>query len=63
MGDILDLIVDAKYTISDKLWEGHQRRKRENKLKGKGFGYGILILNQNIQILFQHATTKMGVKY
>jgi DNA (cytosine-5)-methyltransferase 1 len=41
VGDILDLIVDAKYTISDKLWEGHQRRKRENKLKGKGFGYGI----------------------
>jgi hypothetical protein len=28
VGDILDLIVDAKYTISDKLWEGHQRRKQ-----------------------------------
>lgn len=33
--------MDEKYTISDKLWEGHQRRKRENKLKGKGFGYSI----------------------
>ena len=42
VGDILDRKIDPKYTISDKLWEGHQRRKRENKLKGKGFGYGIV---------------------
>ena len=39
---ILEKEVDKKYTISDKLWAGHQRRKRENKLKGKGFGYGML---------------------
>ncbi|OAD90715.1 DNA (cytosine-5-)-methyltransferase [Aequorivita soesokkakensis] len=42
VGDILEKKVDSKYTISDKLWEGHQRRKRENKLKGKGFGYGMV---------------------
>lgn len=41
VGDILDSIVDDKYTISDKLWQGHQRRKKENKEKGKGFGYGL----------------------
>jgi DNA (cytosine-5)-methyltransferase 1 len=41
VGDILDKEVDEKYTISDKLWAGHQRRKRENKLKGKGFGYSL----------------------
>lgn len=41
VGDILDKNVDEKYTISDKLWEGHQRRKKENKLKGKGFGYSL----------------------
>ncbi len=41
VGDILDAQVEDKYTISDKLWEGHQRRKRENKLKGKGFGYSL----------------------
>ncbi|CAA6812023.1 MAG: DNA-cytosine methyltransferase (EC [uncultured Sulfurovum sp.] len=41
VGDILDEKVDDKYTISDKLWAGHQRRKKENKLKGKGFGYSI----------------------
>jgi len=42
VGNILQSNIDEKYTISDKLWAGHQRRKRENKLKGKGFGYGIV---------------------
>lgn len=41
VGDILEKSVDEKYTISDKLWAGHQRRKRENKAKGKGFGYTL----------------------
>lgn len=41
VGDILDDIVDGKYTISDKLWSGHKRRKELNKLNGKGFGYGL----------------------
>jgi DNA (cytosine-5)-methyltransferase 1 len=30
-----------KYTISDKLWAGHQRRKTEHKIKGNGFGYSL----------------------
>lgn len=42
VGNILEETVEEKYTISDKLWAGHQRRKRENKLKGKGFGYGMV---------------------
>ncbi len=42
VGNILQTSIDEKYTISDKLWAGHQRRKRENKLKGKGFGYGMV---------------------
>lgn len=33
--------VDEKYTISDKLWAGHQRRKMEHKNKGNGFGYSL----------------------
>lgn len=41
VGNILDGVVDEKYTISDKLWEGHQRRKIENKKNGKGFGYTL----------------------
>ena len=45
VGDILEEHVDSKYTISDKLWAGHQRRKRENKAKGKGFGYTLFNAN------------------
>lgn len=39
VGDILEIKVDEKYTISDKLWAGHKRRKAEHKRKGNGFGY------------------------
>ncbi|WP_342351391.1 DNA (cytosine-5-)-methyltransferase [Snodgrassella alvi] len=45
VGDILEQKVDVKYTISDKLWAGHQRRKAENRNKGKGFGYGLVNCN------------------
>lgn len=38
---IFDECVDPKYTISDKLWAGSQRRKEENKQKGRGFGYQL----------------------
>lgn len=41
VGNILDDAVDDKYTISDKLWAGHQRRKKEHKRKGNGFGYTL----------------------
>ncbi|MCX6717006.1 MAG: DNA cytosine methyltransferase [Candidatus Taylorbacteria bacterium] len=39
--DILENKVDNKYTISDKLWAGHQRRKKEHREKGNGFGYSL----------------------
>jgi DNA (cytosine-5)-methyltransferase 1 len=41
LGDILEDKVDSKYTISDKLWAGHKRRKEEHKAKGNGFGYSL----------------------
>lgn len=41
VGDILEENVDEKYTLSDRLWEGHQRRKEENRKNGKGFGYSL----------------------
>ncbi|MFN1535594.1 DNA cytosine methyltransferase, partial [Vibrio jasicida] len=51
VGDILqtqeELAADHKeygkdrFTISDKLWEGHQKRKAEHKTKGNGFGYSL----------------------
>ena len=41
VGDILETKVSDKYTISNKLWEGHKRRKLEHKAKGNGFGFGL----------------------
>ncbi|AFZ43627.1 DNA-cytosine methyltransferase [Halothece sp. PCC 7418] len=41
VGDILEKNVASKYTISDRLWQGHQKRKREHKRKGNGFGYSL----------------------
>lgn len=41
VGDILERNPDPKYTISDRLWYGHQRRKKEHREKGNGFGYGL----------------------
>lgn len=51
VGDILqteaELEADKKdhgkdrFTISDKLWEGHKKRKSEHLTKGNGFGYSI----------------------
>ena len=33
--------IDAKYTISDRMWIGHQNRKERNRQNGKGFGYSL----------------------
>jgi len=33
--------IDSKFTISDRMWEGHQRRKERNRQNGKGFGYSL----------------------
>ncbi len=45
LGDILEKEVDPKYTLSDRLWTSHQRRKEEHKAKGNGFGY--CLFNEN----------------
>lgn len=43
LGDILENSedLDPKYTISEKLWAGHQRRKLDHERKGNGFGYSL----------------------
>ncbi|MYN45916.1 DNA (cytosine-5-)-methyltransferase [Pseudoduganella sp. FT93W] len=43
LGDILENSAQLAphYTISDKLWNGHERRKREHTEKGNGFGYSL----------------------
>lgn len=50
VGDILEDLrniseLDDRYTISDKLWIGHQKRKLEHEKKGNGFGYSLF--NEN----------------
>jgi len=56
LGDILEDEVEDKYTISDKLWAGHQRRKREHKQKGNGFGYSLFDENSEY-------TSTMSARY
>lgn len=41
LGDILEKDVPEKYTISDKIWDSHKRRKEMHKAKGNGFGYSL----------------------
>ncbi len=41
LGEILDENPDPKYTLSDKLWQGHQRRLQEHRAKGNGFGFSL----------------------
>ncbi len=33
--------MDPSFTISDRMWIGHQERKKRNKANGKGFGYSL----------------------
>jgi len=43
VGDILEHYkdIDPKYTISEKLLEGHERRKIQHKVRGNGFGFSV----------------------
>lgn len=45
VGSILETNVPDQFTISDRLWAGHQRRRIENEQKGNGFGY--CLFNEN----------------
>lgn len=38
---ILEKKVCESYTISDKLWRGHVKRRENNRKKGKGFGFKL----------------------
>lgn len=33
--------ITKSFTITDRMWEGHQARKERNRLNGKGFGYSL----------------------
>ena len=40
--DILESDVDAKYTLSDHLWDYLQKYAEKHRAKGNGFGYGLV---------------------
>lgn len=44
--DILEANVDAKYTLSDKLWTYLQAYKAKHQKRGNGFGYGLVEAHQ-----------------
>ena len=45
--NILERNPNQKYTISDRLWIGHQERKTRNKKRGVGFGYRLFDKNDD----------------
>jgi len=45
LGDILEESVDDRYTLSDAIWSGFQKRKQNNIDRGAGFGY--CLFNEN----------------
>lgn len=41
VGNILEKDVDERFTISDKLWQGHLARREKHASKGNGFGFCV----------------------
>jgi DNA (cytosine-5)-methyltransferase 1 len=42
VSDVLEYAVNARYTLSDKLWEYLQGYARKHRLAGNGFSYGLV---------------------
>jgi len=47
IADILEKKVDAKYTLSDKLWKYLQKHAEKHKKMGNGFGFGLIDLKKD----------------
>ncbi len=47
IGDILEPKPDPKFTISERMWTGHQKRKQRHKENGNGFGYSLFQRSDN----------------
>lgn len=41
LGDVLQRRIDARYTLSDKLWNYLQQHAAKHREKGNGFGFGL----------------------
>lgn len=51
LGQILESRVDAKYILSDKLWNYLQGYAEKHRLKGNGFGFGLFDKNSTTRTL------------
>lgn len=51
LADILEVEVDPKYTLSDKLWKYLQDYAERHRKKGNGFGYGLADLKGHSRTL------------
>ena len=60
IGSILEENVPDSFTISDKLWDGHKRRRIENAAKGYGFGYCLFNANSPYASTLSHRYYKDG---
>ena len=45
LSDILEPVVNEKYTLTDKLWNYLQEHAEKHRQKGNGFGYGLANIN------------------
>jgi DNA (cytosine-5)-methyltransferase 1 len=43
--EILEPVIDNKYTLTDKLWQYLQDYAQKHKAKGNGFGFGLTDMN------------------
>jgi DNA (cytosine-5)-methyltransferase 1 len=41
LGDVLEEAVGPQYTLSQRMWDGHQRRRASHRRRGNGFGFGL----------------------
>lgn len=55
--------MDSQYTISDKMWEGHQKRKERNRKTGRDLDIHYSMLIVHIRVLFLLDIGKMEAKY
>lgn len=51
--DILEPVVNPKYTLSEHFWDYLQEYKKKHQAKGNGFGYGLVDVNGISRTLLQ----------
>lgn len=63
VGSILEKNIGDEFTISDRLWAGHKRRRIINEEKGNGFGYCLFNGDSEYTSTISRRYYKDGVKF